>query len=122
MSNGNGNGNTDDDYRDLLDYVVDDLEGQKSKLLLTPQNSASQTSTDKTTTDKTSKDKSLTSKMSSTKMSTLSTAAEECQIFLIIGGVLGSLLVKTSLFFFISRLVFFGYIHFFGYRISLFVS
>jgi hypothetical protein len=75
---------TDSEYRDLLDYEVEDLDGQRSKLLLTPPNSAS-TSTHRT------------SATSTTKMSTKTTVAAECQIFLIIGGVLGSLLVILCL-------------------------
>ena len=81
----------DDDYRDVLDYVVEDLEGQKSKLLLTPQNSATATTT---VTKATSS--SMSSRTSTTLAKTSSIVSDDCQVFLIIGGVLGGLLVTST--------------------------
>ena len=83
----------DDDYRDVLDYVVEDLEGQKSKLLLTPQNSATATTT---VTKATSS--SMSSRTTTTLAKTSSIVSDDCQVFLIIGGVLGGLLVTFGSF------------------------
>ena len=81
----------DDDYRDVLDYVVEDLEGQKSKLLLTPQNSATATTTATKATSS-----SMSSRTTTTLAKTSSIVSDDCQVFLIIGGVLGGLLVTTT--------------------------